>query len=40
MKAYREYERDRKPIDALTDEDKFLLQVINLLNLNLNLDLY
>lgn len=27
MKAYKEYERNRKPLDALTDEDKFLFQV-------------
>ncbi|XP_076348576.1 formin-like protein isoform X2 [Tachypleus tridentatus] len=25
VKAYREYERQRRPVDALTDEDKFLL---------------
>ncbi|KAG8178307.1 hypothetical protein JTE90_026278 [Oedothorax gibbosus] len=27
MKAYKEYERNRKPVDALTDEDKFLFQL-------------
>lgn len=27
VKAYREYEQSRKPVDALTDEDKFLLQL-------------
>ncbi|XP_076319849.1 formin-like protein isoform X2 [Tachypleus tridentatus] len=27
VKAYREYERQKKPFDALTDEDKFLLQL-------------
>ncbi|XP_042901544.1 formin-like protein [Parasteatoda tepidariorum] len=27
MKAYKEYERNRKSVDALTDEDKFLFQL-------------
>ncbi|XP_022243881.1 formin-like protein CG32138 [Limulus polyphemus] len=27
VKAYREYERQRRPTDALTDEDKFLLSL-------------
>ena len=26
-KLYREYEREKKPIDALSDEDKFVMQV-------------
>lgn len=27
IKKYKEYDREKKPIDVLTDEDKFLLQV-------------
>lgn len=27
VKAYKQYERDRRPVDQLCDEDKFMLQV-------------
>ena len=27
IKKYKEYDRDKKPLEVLTDEDKFLLQV-------------
>jgi formic-like protein len=29
IKKYKEYDREKKPVDVLTDEDKFLLQVMN-----------
>jgi len=27
VKAYKEYEKDRKPIDQLADEDRFMMSV-------------
>lgn len=27
IKAYREYERERKPVNQLTEEDQFMLQL-------------
>ena len=27
MKLYREYEREKKPVEKLSDEDKFVLMV-------------
>jgi len=33
-KAFREYERDKKPIDVLSDEDKFMLNLMKIERLN------
>ncbi|KAH9370524.1 hypothetical protein HPB48_006277 [Haemaphysalis longicornis] len=38
-KAYREYEREKKPVDALTDEDKFLLQLTKIERLSQKLNI-
>ena len=27
MKAYKQYEKERRPLDRLSDEDRFMLQV-------------
>jgi len=27
LKVFKQYERDRKPVDLLSDEDKFIMQV-------------
>ncbi|XP_022238281.1 formin-like protein CG32138 [Limulus polyphemus] len=39
VKAYREYERQKKPFDALTDEDKFLLQLTKVERLSQKLNI-
>ncbi|KAM7302953.1 formin-like protein isoform X2 [Ixodes scapularis] len=38
-KAYREYEREKKSVDALTDEDKFLLQLTKIERLSQKLNI-
>lgn len=35
MKAYKQYEKERRPLDRLSDEDRFMLQVCTKNNIQL-----
>ncbi|XP_076328093.1 LOW QUALITY PROTEIN: formin-like protein [Tachypleus tridentatus] len=39
VKAYREYEKQKRPVDGLTDEDKFLLSLTRVERLNQKLNI-